>query len=322
MPDPRRYREKRDPETTPAPGGVAEKGDPQPVSKPEPELKITRREKIFWPDEGFTKGDLIDYYDAAWPWISPYLRDRPVVLTRYPDGITGKSFFQQNAPDWTPAWALHQEIDGTDFFICNQKRTLLHMINSGAIELHVWSSRRNSIERPDWIVLDLDPKSAPFSDVVRVARHTHRLLQELDAPHFVKTSGQSGLHILLPIEARFQHDEARALAERIARVVVRDLPEIATIARPIAARGDKVYVDYLQNGRGKLIACPFSVRPKPGAPVSTPLTWGQVTRRLDPARWNIETSLPRMRRSGDPLRGLLEQEIDLEPLLDALAARL
>jgi bifunctional non-homologous end joining protein LigD len=295
---------------------------PVPHAKPEAGLEISRREKIFWPDEGYTKGDLLDYYETIWPFLAPYLRDRPVVLTRYPDGIEGKSFFQQNAPEWTPAWATHKRIDGTDFFLCNELRTLLHVINSGAIPLHVWASRTEAIDHPDWTVIDLDPKAAPFSDVVTIARHIHHLLDELETPHFVKTSGQAGLHILVPLGGQLDHDGARALAEVIARVVVNDLPKIATIARPIAARGDKVYVDFGQNGRGRLIVAPFSVRPKPGAPVSTPLTWGQVTRRLDPARWNIQTTPRQMKRKGDPLAELLEEVADVAALLNALAERL
>jgi bifunctional non-homologous end joining protein LigD len=295
---------------------------PEPADPPETELKISRREKVFWPHEGITKGDLLDYYEGVWPWIAPYLRDRPLVLTRYPDGIEGKSFFQQNAPEWTPAWATHETIDGTDFFICNELRTLLHVVNSGAIPLHVWSSRRTSIDHPDWIVIDLDPKAAPFADVVTVARHIHRLLDELAVQSYVKTSGQAGLHVLVPLGGRLGHDDARALAEVLARVVVRDLPEIATIARPIAARGDKVYVDFGQNGRGRLIVAPFSVRPKPGAPVSTPLTWAQVTTRLDPGKWSIHTTPGRMKRSGDPLRPVLDEGANVGALLDALAAML
>jgi bifunctional non-homologous end joining protein LigD len=288
----------------------------------EPDLQITRREKVFWPGEGITKGDLLDFYDAIWPWIAPYLEDRPLVLTRYPDGIDGKSFFQQNAPEWTPGWARHERIDATDFFICNDRRTLLYVVNSGAIPLHVWGSRLDQIDHPDWIVLDLDPKEAPFTRVVEIARHIHRLLEALSTPHYVKTSGQSGIHIMVPLHGQVDHDAARSLAEVLARVVVTELPEIATITRPIAARGDRVYLDFGQNGRGRLIAAPFSVRPRPGAPVSTPLSWGQVTSRLDPAKWNIRNVVSRMEKVGDPLRGVLETRVDLEALLDALVARL
>lgn len=295
---------------------------PPPPPPTAPELRVSRRDKVFWPEEGYTKGDLLDYYEGIWPWIAPYLEDRPVVLTRYPDGIEGKSFFQQNAPDWTPDWATRETIDGTDFFLCNELRTLLHVINSGAIPLHVWASRTAAIDRPDWSVIDLDPKAAPFGDVVRIARHLHQLLTGFGTPHFVKTSGQAGLHLLIPLGGQLDHDGARTLAEVIARVVVHDLPEIATVARPIAARGDKVYVDFGQNGRGRLIVSPFSVRPRPGAPVSTPLRWTQVTSRLDPAKWNLRTTPRELRRRGDPMLGLLQERADVQALLDRLGERL
>ena len=298
---------------------------PEPAA-PAPErsgkLELTRLDKVFWPVEGYTKGDLLAYYEAIWPWLAPYLRDRPVVLTRYPDGIEGKHFYQKNAPEFTPEWVEREVIEGTDYFICNELRTLLYVINSGAIPLHVWSARRGDLERPDWLILDLDPKQAPFAHVVEIARYIHQLLDELETPHFAKTSGQDGLHVLVPLGARLDHRDATALAEVLARAVVADLPEIATVARPLAARGDKVYVDYLQNGRGKLIAAPFSVRPRPHAPVSTPLTWGQITRRLDPSRWTIKTTPRRMGQKGDPMTGVLSAPADVERLLSRLAERL
>src|SRR5207245_8671055 len=133
-------------------------------------------DKVFWPDEGYTKGDLLRYYQEAWPLLSPYLRDRPVVLTRYPDGIAGKSFFQKNAPDFTPEWVQTCRIEDTDYFICNDLDTLLYVINSGCIPLHVWSARRGALQRPDWTILDLDPKGAPFRHVVQIARAVHALL--------------------------------------------------------------------------------------------------------------------------------------------------
>jgi bifunctional non-homologous end joining protein LigD len=259
---------------------------------------------------------------AVWPWLAPYLRDRPVVLTRYPDGIEGKSFFQKNAPEWSPSWARHVEIEGTDYFVCNELRTLLHVINSGAIPLHVWSARLPSLDRPDWLILDLDPKEAPFEHVVRIARSAHALLDELGTPHFVKTSGQAGLHVLVPLGATIDHDDARDLGEVLARVLQTELPEIATIARPLASRGDRVYLDYLQNGRGKLIAAPFSVRPRPGAPVSLPLDWARVNRRLDPSRFTIKTAIAELERHGDPLADVLAEPIDVAEFLSALAERL
>jgi bifunctional non-homologous end joining protein LigD len=311
------------PEGPPVPASLRERAEAGPDPAPRPQrLELTRLDKVFWPVEGYTKGDLLAYYEAAWPWLSPYLADRPAVLTRYPDGIEGKSFYQKNAPDFTPDWARRERIDDTDYFVCNDLRTLLYVINSGAIPLHVWSARIGCLERPDWLILDLDPKEAPFARVVELARHLHRLLESLGAAHFVKTSGQDGLHVLLPLGGALDHAEARSLAEVLARVACAERPDLATVARPLAARGRKVYVDFLQNGRGKLIAAPFSVRPRPGAPVSMPLGWAQVTSRLAPARWTIATALERIERHGDPLRGVLGPGVDVEALLAALGERL
>ena len=208
------------------------------------------------------------------------------------------------------------------YFLCDDIEGVTYLANSGTIPLHIWMSRVESLERPDWCVIDLDPKDAPFEHVVRVARHLHALLDELGTKHFVKTSGQAGLHVLLPLGGQLDHDQARQLGEVLARVVCADLPEIATIARPIAARASRVYVDFLQNGRGKLIASAFSVRPRPRAPVSMPLRWSQVSARLDPARFNITSALERIAADGDPLRSVLDESIDVAELLGALGERL
>jgi bifunctional non-homologous end joining protein LigD len=293
---------------------------PAPVA--ESELQLTRLDKVFWPVEGYTKGDLLAYHEAIWPWLAPYLKDRPLVLTRYPDGIEGKNFYQKNAPEFTPAWATRTNIDGTDYFVCNELDTLLYVINSGAIPLHVWSSRVTDIEHPDWLILDLDPKEAPFADVVAIARHIHKMLGEFEVAHFAKTSGQDGLHIFLPMAGQLNHKEVRSLAEVLARIVVSELPEIATVTRPIASRGGKVYVDFGQNARGQLIAAPFSVRPRPGAPVSTPLRWPQVTKRLDPVRWNLRTTPKQMAEKGDSFAGVLGKGIEVASLFAAIEERM
>jgi bifunctional non-homologous end joining protein LigD len=244
------------------------------------------------------------------------------MLTRYPDGIEGKSFYQKAAPEWTPAWVQLANIDDEDHYVCNDLPTLLHVINSGSIPIHAWSARITSLERPDWLVIDLDPKGAPFAHVVALARHLHEMLEELDVPHFAKTSGQDGMHVLVPLGAALDHVQARTLAELLARVLCAERSDLATIARPLAARGDKVYVDHLQNGRGKLIVAPFSVRPRPGAPVSTPLRWSQVTARLDPRELTLRNVPQRMRRGGDPMREVLDAAPPVGALLDALLSRL
>ncbi|HEU5171194.1 MAG TPA: DNA ligase D [Gemmatimonadales bacterium] len=290
-----------------------------------PSGRLTNLDKVFWPAEGYAKGDLIEYYRSIAPWLLPYLKDRPVVLTRYPDGIEGKSFYQKDAPPFTPEWVRTVKIwsDQTgrdiDYIVCDDIETLLYLANLGSIPLHVWASRVSSLDRPDWCVLDLDPKGAPFGDVVRVARAVHGLCERVELPHFVKTSGSSGLHVLIPLGRQLSHDECRAFGELLARVIVAELPDIATITRQVSRRGGKVYLDYLQNAWGQLIVAPFSVRPLPGAPVSTPLAWREVNSKLDIGRFTIRTVPARMKRATrDPMAPVLELAPDLGRALGRL----
>jgi len=292
------------------------------------ETQFTNLKKIFWPEEGYTKGDLIEYYRSVSRWILPYLIDRPVVLTRFPDGIAGKSFFQVDAPRFVPEWIRterrwsEQAAREIDHFVCDDEASLLYLINLGTIPLHVWSSRTADIQHPDWCVLDLDPKGAPFTDVVKVAEVAHELCQDIGLPCLVKTSGSSGLHLMIPLAGQCLHDHARTLGELLARLIAAELPEIATLARQVSRREGKVYVDYLQNGAGRLIVAPFSARPLPGAPVSMPLQWAEVTPQLNIRSFTIANASDRMRKlKGDPLRGLLDAQPDISAALDRLAKR-
>jgi bifunctional non-homologous end joining protein LigD len=292
------------------------------------EVVFSNVKKVFWPAERYTKGDLIEYYRAVSPWLLPYLKDRPVVLTRYPDGIEGKWFYQKDAPVFVPPWLRTERIWSEqtqreiDYFICDDVESLLYLANLGSIPLHVWASRAQTLDRPDWCVLDLDPKGAPFEHVVEVAKALRVLCEEIELPHFVKTSGSSGLHVMLPLGRQVTYEQSRSLGELLARVVVSQLPEIATITRHVSQRGGKVYVDYLQNISGQLIASPFSVRPLPGAPVSTPLEWREVTKKLDIRAFTIRTVPERMnRRKSDPLREVIDLAPDLGRALERLAAR-
>ncbi|MDQ3222954.1 MAG: DNA ligase, partial [Gemmatimonadota bacterium] len=258
----------------------------------------------------------------------PFLADRPVVLTRYPDGVSGKSFFQKDAPGFVPhwirterMWSEHAERE-IDYFICDDDAALLYLINLGTIPLHVWASRTSSIDRPDWCVLDLDPKDAPFTDVLRVAQATHALCEDIGLPSYVKTSGSSGLHVLIPLGGQCRYDEARSLGELLARVIVAELPDISTITRQVSRRAGKVYVDYLQIGAGRLIVAPFSVRPLPGAPVSMPLRWNEVNEELDIRSFTIKNAAARMRKlKRDPLLEVLTATPDLGRALERLGAR-
>jgi bifunctional non-homologous end joining protein LigD len=289
-------------------------------------IKLTNLDKLFWPEPGFTKRHLIEYYRAISPWLLPYLADRPVVLTRYPDGVTGKSFYQKDAPAWTPDWirTVAVEHDGGDktvnYFVADDLDTLTYLANLGTVPLHIWHSRASDLGHPDWCLLDLDPKDAPFAHVVEIALFLHELCDELALPHYVKTSGSSGLHVLIPLGGRMDYDQSVTLGELIARTVVKKLPKISTIERVVKKRGGKVYVDFLQNRQGQLMAAPYSVREKPGATVSAPLLWKEVGKGLALADYTIETMPPRMKElpGGDPLAPVLGESPDLIGALEKL----
>ena len=312
-------------ESDPAADPPAQIKKPKEEVAPPAEVPFTNLNKVFWPEEGYTKGDLIEYYRQISPWLLPYLRSRPVVLTRYPDGIAGKSFFQKDAPGFAPEWIRTQRMWSEqaqreiDYFICDDLPSLLYLINLGSIPLHVWGSRVQTLEQPDWCILDLDPKGAPFTDVVKVAKVVHELCQQVELPDYIKTSGSSGLHVMIPLGRQMTYEQCRLLAELLARVVVRRLPEIATITRQVSRREGRVYVDYLQNGHGRLLVAPFSVRPLPGAPVSIPLEWKEVTAKLDIRRFTIKTAPERLaKKNTDPLAPVLTESPDLAHALGRL----
>jgi bifunctional non-homologous end joining protein LigD len=291
-------------------------------------IPFTNLDKVFWPGEGITKGDLVDFYRAAAPWMLPFLRDRPLVLDRYPDGIAGKSFFQKNLPGGVAGRVRTIRIDSGDgertpeFALCDDVDSLLELVNLAVIPFHIWASRVPTVDRPDWCILDLDPKSAPFSHVVAIARAVRELCEEIELPSFIKTSGGSGLHVLTPTGGQLEYDQVRQLGELLAGVVVARLPAIATTARSLRFREGKVYVDALQNGRGKTIAAPYAVRPRPGAPVSTPLLWEEVNDSLDVGAFNIRTVPLRIRKlKQDPLLPVIDLKPDLEQSLELLAER-
>lgn len=291
------------------------------------EVQLSNVSKIFWPAERYTKGDLLAYYDTVAPLLLPYLRDRPLVLTRFPDGIAGKSFYQKDAPHFAPSWLRTVRIDAPeaeraiDYVVVDDAASLRYIVNLAAIPLHLWGSRASSLEHPDWLVLDLDPKGAPFTDVVRVARALRRILDELELASFVKTSGATGLHILLPLGARYTWEETRTFARLLATLGIEATPDIATMARPLRERAGKVYIDWLQNVQGQTIAAPFSVRPLPGATVSCPLRWDEVTARLDPRRFTIATVPKRFARTNDPVAPVLGSAVDIPAALRRLERR-
>lgn len=300
---------------------------PAPVAE-ERTIPFTNLEKTFWPDEGYTKQHLIEYYRLVSSWLLPFLRDRPVVMTRFPDGIKGKSFFQKDAPSFAPDWLRRENVWSEEsqrdlnYFICDDADSLLYIANMGTIPLHIWASRVGSLEQPDWCILDLDPKDAPFTDVVKVARITRELCDDIDLPCFVKTSGSSGLHVLIPLGKQCTHEQSKLLGQLLARAIARQASDIATVERMPHKREGKVYVDFLQNGHGKLLVAPYSVRPLPGATVSAPLEWSEVNSLLDLKSFTIRSMPERLAGLvSDPVAPVLQLRPDLVSALSRLQTR-
>lgn len=288
-------------------------------------VRFSNLDKSFWPEDGYVKGDLVEYYRAVSPWLLPHLADRPVVLTRYPDGIHGKSFFQKNAPDHAPEWIRRVRVysEGSkrelDYFVAEDLESLLWVANSASIPLHVWPSRTADLGRPDYCVLDLDPKDAPFADVVRIALYLKEVCDKIGLAAFVKTSGSTGLHVMLPLGRQVTYEQSRRLANVLALAAVKKMPDAATVARRPEQRDGKVYVDFVQNGHGRLIVAPYCARPLPGAPVSAPLEWAEVNESLAIADYTIKTVPERMAElRDDPMAPLLSLKPDLRRGLDAL----
>jgi bifunctional non-homologous end joining protein LigD len=292
-------------------------------------VAITHADKIFWPAERYTKGDLVAYYRTIAPWILPYLRDRPVMLTRYPDGIDGKSFFQKDAPAYAPSWIRREQIYSEDskreiaYFVLDSAEALAYAANMGSIPIHIWSSRVPTLGNPDWLLFDIDPKGSTTEKAVLVAQEVGEVLRRAGMRPCVKTSGQKGIHVVVGLAPRYTYEQARMFSELVARVVLARRPAETTLARNPSARGGRVYIDYIQLGEGKTIAAPFSVRPQPGAPASAPLKWRELRVGLDPVEFNIRTMPQRMERLGaDPFVGVLEDRQEIEPALPKIESML
>lgn len=246
-------------------------------------LLLSNLDKLYWPDDGYTKGQLVAYYADNFSYLASYLRDRPLVVTRYPNGITEKFFYQKNvpagAPDWITTFPVPTESEKRviNYIICNDLPTLIWLVNSGAIELHPWLSRITSLDYPDFAVFDLDPDPpSGLEEAKKVALTLRALLLPLGLDLLVKTSGATGLHVYVPLKGTDTYEQVREFCGIVARVVAQNLPSLVTVERKISERQGKVYIDWLQNIRGQTICAPYSVRPLSGAPVSTPITWEEL----------------------------------------------
>jgi bifunctional non-homologous end joining protein LigD len=251
------------------------------------------------------------------------------VMTRFPDGIDGKSFYQKDAPEFAPEWIRTERIWSEDtqreikYFVVDDEESLLYVANLGSIPLHIWASSVGTLGLCDWCVIDLDPKDAPFSDVIRCAQVLHALCESVGLPNYVKTTGKTGIHVMLPLGRQCTYEQSRQIGELLARLVLKETADIATITRHVTKRGTKVYLDYLQNRHGQTIVAPFSVRPLPGATVSMSLLWDEVREGLDPREFTMRNAVGRMEGlGGDPVKPVLEMKPDLGEVLGRLADRL
>lgn len=289
-------------------------------------LVLTNLEKVFWPEDGYTKGDLIQYYTDIEETLSPYLQDRPLVLKRYPDGIHGEYFYQKDAPDHIPDWVRTEQMWSEEtrrnirYFVGCDRGLLPFLANLGGITQNPWSSRIGHLDRPDYVIFDLDPvEGVEFRSVQKVALELNAVLGELELRAYPKTSGATGIHVHLPLlEDQFSYADVRTFAEAIATIVVSRLPALATVERAVSRRPRAVYVDYLQNVKGKTVASVYSPRARPGAPVSTPLRWAELKRALHPGRYTMKTILRRLARVGDLWAPVAEDRQDITPFLRAL----
>jgi bifunctional non-homologous end joining protein LigD len=300
---------------------------PDVVRKGRRELRLSNLDKVFWPDEGITKGDLIAYYRDVAEVLVPHLRHRPFTMKRYPDGWKGKHFFQKQAPSHMPKWIKTERLPAStregekkmiDYALVDDELALLWMVNMGCIDMHVWSSRVDKPDRPDWVMFDLDPaEGATFEDVIAVAQLVKQTLDLLELEAFPKTSGSRGIHVLLPIARRHTFGDAREFASIVAGALARAHPGLVTTEWARKKRVG-VLVDANQNRPGATNATVYSIRPRAGATVSTPLRWDEVTSGLDTTTFTMDAVLDRMAREGDLFAGVLENGQSLTKALKAL----
>jgi bifunctional non-homologous end joining protein LigD len=290
-------------------------------------VPITNTTKIFWPEEGYTKGDVINYYQQISDYILPYLKGRPQSLMRTPNGINQPGFYHKDAGDKAPEWVDSVKIfsestnKDIDYILCNNKATLAYLANLGCIELNPWHSTVKALDKPDYLVIDLDPSANnTFEQVIETAQVVKSVLDKAGAPCFCKTSGATGLHVYIPTGKKYTYDQVKDFAHLICVLTNEQLPAFTSLERNLKKRGkNHIYLDHLQNRRGQTIACAYSLRPKKAATVSTPLEWKEVKKGLSPLDFTIKTIFKRLQKKGDLFTGILEKGIDLRSCLKNLA---
>lgn len=285
------------------------------------ELKFTNLSKIYWPKEKVSKRDMINYYYQVAPLILPYVKDRPQSMNRFPNGITGESFYQKDVtgkvPEWVETFLYHSQADNKDrhYLVVKDEASLLYMASLGCIELHPWSSRVQSPDNPDWCIIDLDPDGNNFNQVIETALVTKNILDGLKITSYCKTSGSTGMHIYIPLGAKYSYDQSKEFARAIVKLVHEQLPVFTSVERAIANRKGKIYLDYLQNRPQATIAAPYSLRPKPGATVSMPLHWEEVKKGLKMSDFTIFNAIERLKKEGDIFKPVIGKGINLEKIV-------
>ena len=282
------------------------------------ELRFTNLSKIFWPKEAYTKRDMINYYYQVAPYMLPYMTNRPQTLNRHPHGINGESFYQKDVKGKAPGWIetfpyfSHREQKEKEFLLCTNEASLLYIASLGCIEMNPWSSTIKNPDNPDWCIIDLDPDENSFNQVIQAARVTKDVLDAIGIPSYCKTSGSSGLHIYIPLGAKYSYHDSKEFGRRIAKIVHAELPQFTSIERKTAHRGGNMYIDFLQNRPQATVAAPYSLRPKPGATVSAPLYWEEVKRGLKLSDFSLRNMPARLQKEGDIFKGVLGKGIDMK----------
>lgn len=289
-------------------------------------VRVSNWNKLYWPKEKVTKGNVVEYYLNIAELMLPYLKNRPQSLKRNPEGITKAGFFHkdagENVPSFVKTIAVHSESSDkeVDYIVCNNKATLTYLNNLGCIEINPWHSTISSLDYPDYLIIDIDPSDEnTFDQVIEAANVIHDILEKAGAANFCKTSGATGMHIYVPSHKKYTYEQLKGFAELVCVMASEQLPEITSTERSLDDRGDKIYLDYLQNSMGQTVAAPYSLRPYPGATVSTPLQWAEVKPGLTPGQFTIFTVPARVKKTGDLFKGVLGKGIDMEALLDKMA---
>lgn len=286
-------------------------------------LKFTNLNKVFYPDEGYTKRDVLNYYAGIADLILPHLKDRPLSLKRYPNGIKEEYFFQKNVPEAFASWLRTELIDSEhngrpiNYVFAEDRASLLYLVNLGCIDHNPWMSRSPALDNPDFVLIDLDPQECPFEMIVDAALLVKRVLDRIGLEGYPKTTGGDGLHVYIPVEPVYSYEETRTFAELIARLVFQQNPDLFTTPRSVIKRKkNRVYFDYLQNAKSKTIAAPYVLRAYPGAPVAMPLEWAEVKHGLYPSQFHIHNARARFREKGDLFAGVLENPQRIEAALE------